>query len=172
MKRIIINAILILICFVLQTTFFSMFSRTGIVPNICIILIATTGFMYGKTEGLFVGFICGLLFDIFSFNVIGFNALLLMIIGYLNGYFVNTFYSEDVKLPLLLISLSDLLYSFVYYVFLFLLSNKLEFGNYFFTIIMPEFFYTILISILFYPLFLWILIKQNKKERQTDVTGI
>lgn len=119
-----------------------------------------------------MGFICGLLFDIFSFNVIGFNALLLMIIGYLNGYFVNTFYSEDVKLPLLLISLSDLLYSFVYYVFLFLLNNKLEFGNYFFTIIMPEFFYTILISILFYPLFLWILIKQNKKERQTDVTGI
>ena len=57
-----------------------------------------------------VGVICGLLTDVFWGNTIGFYILLYTMIGYLNGTFERLFYDEDIKLPLVLISGSELIY--------------------------------------------------------------
>ena len=92
MKRIIIDILLILICFVLQTTLFPMLHLTSTMPNLLIILVSCTGFMQGKREGLFVGFAAGLLMDIFSFDVFGFYTLVYMGIGIANGVLNNFFY--------------------------------------------------------------------------------
>ncbi len=56
-----------------------------------------------------VGVICGLLTDVFWGNTIGFYILLYTVIGYLNGTFERLFYDEDIKLPLVLISGSELI---------------------------------------------------------------
>lgn len=151
MKRIITNILLIFICFLLQSTFSGMFRISNIMPNILLLLTAACGFMQGDRTGVFVGFICGFLLDIFSFEIVGFYALLYMFIGYLNGQFHNTFYPEDIKLPLLLFSFSDLFYSLINYVFLFLLRSRFHFGFYFLNICLPELAYTIFVAILFYP---------------------
>ena len=82
----------------------------SIAPNLMIILTASFGFMRGKKSGMFVGFFCGLFMDVFSGNLIGFYALLYMVIGYLNGFFRRLFYAEDIKLPLILISGSEFVY--------------------------------------------------------------
>lgn len=156
MKRFIIDFILVIILFVIQTTLFPMFNITGKIPNILIVFVACAGFMQGDREGLFVGFGCGLLMDIFSFDIFGFYTILYMLIGYLNGFAHNFFYLKDLKIPVILIASSDLVYNLLTYFFLFLMRAKFDFGHYFINIIIPEMAFTLLFSVILYPI-LWIM---------------
>lgn len=156
MKRLIINFILIIICFILQTTLLPMLHITSIMPNILIILISCTGFMQGNRNGLFVGFVCGLLMDIYSFDIFGFYSVLYMLIGFLNGFVHNFFYLKDLKIPAILITSSDLFSCLIIYLFLFLLRSRLDFGGYFLNIIIPEVAFTLLLSVIVYPVF-WLI---------------
>ena len=151
MKRNITLFLIMLISFVLQTTLFQVLSFGGIAPNLLIIITASYGFMYGKKYGMVVGFICGLLMDIFYGDVIGFYALIYLYVGAANGFFHSVFYQDDVKLPLALITASDLVYCFVCYVLLFMLRGRFDFWFYMKTIIIPEIVYTIFVTIFLYP---------------------
>ena len=111
MRRKITVFIIIGVCYLLQTTFFDTLSFASISPNLLIIVTSSFGFMRGRKEGLFIGFFCGLLLDIFGGGVLGFYSLLYMYIGYINGMFRKLFYPEDIKLPLVLIAGSDLSYN-------------------------------------------------------------
>ena len=130
MKRNIKLAFVIIIAFLLQTTVFSKLSFGGITPNILIIITATYGFMFGRRYGMSVGFICGLLMDIFYGDVLGLYAFIFLYIGFGNGYFHRIFYQEDIKLPLFLILGSDFVYSIVVYVLLFLLRGRFDVLSY------------------------------------------
>ncbi len=156
MKRGIITAVLIFICFLLQCTVFRSLAFGGIVPNLLIVLTASFGFMRGEKTGLIIGFFCGLLVDIFFASVIGFYALLYMYIGYMNGKFCTIFYPQDIKLPIALILGSDFSYGIICYVIMFLLRGKFDFVYYLVHIILPEIVYTIVVTLLLYPLILWI----------------
>ena len=103
MKKIILNTCLVFLFFIIQCSLFHIFSANGVYPNVLIILVATCGFMQGEKSGILVGFFCGLLMDIFFFEIVGFYALLYMYIGYANGLFRNVFYPDDIKLPLIMI---------------------------------------------------------------------
>ncbi len=166
MKKILTTILLIFISFILQCTVFRALSIEGIVPNILIILTACAGFMQGERYGVFTGFFCGLLLDIFFFEFIGFFALLYMYIGYINGLFHNIFYPDDVKLPLIMVTVSDLIYSVVVYLLLFLLRGRFHFGYYFLNIILPELLYTILIAVLIYPLLLLLTHKFEQADKE------
>lgn len=156
MLRKFIVTLLILICFLLECTVFSSFSLGGIVPKLTIILTSSFGFMRGEKEGLLIGFFCGLLSDVFFGEVLGFYALLLMYIGYINGKFSRIFYPEDIRLPIALIVVSDLTYGMFCYILLFLLRGRFDFPYYFVSIILPEALYTIVATMFLYPLILWI----------------
>lgn len=80
-------------------------------------------FYAGEKEGLLIGFFAGMLCDIFFADILGFHALVYMYIGFLNGKFCKIFYPEDIKLPLALITISDLSYGVICYVLLFLLRG-------------------------------------------------
>lgn len=147
---------MLIIGYLLQSTLFQALSLGGISPNILIILTSCFGFMRGKKEGMLIGFISGLMLDVLFGNLLGFYALIYMIIGYLNGFFASIFYPEDIKLPMILIITSELLYCFLIYFFLFLLQGKFHFGYYFVHIILPEIVYTILVTIVLYKGILWI----------------
>ena len=150
MKRRIVEFIIIIVCFLLQSTFFQAFSFAGIVPNLLIIITSAFGFMGGRKEGMFVGFISGLLMDIFYSQVIGINALIFLYIGYVNGMCNRIFYPEDVKFPLFFISLSDVACLFFQYVFGFLLRARLDLPYYFVKVMLPELIYTIVVMIIIY----------------------
>lgn len=154
MLRKIILTLTIVCFYLLQTTLFKSIALASVSPNLFIILTVAAGFMRGKREGLYVGFFCGLLLDLYYGQVIGFQALIYMYIGFLNGLFHNLFYDDDVTLPLGLVFVSDFLYNFVYYVFRFLLRNRLDFGYYFLHIIMPEIIYTVVITLFIYRIML------------------
>ncbi len=167
MKRFLITFVLIVLCFLFQTTVFKGIAFGGIVPNLLIILTASFGFMRGERTGVIIGFFCGFLADIFFGNVLGLNAMIYMYIGYANGKFNRIFFPEDIKLPLGLILVSDLAYGFSYYITLFLMRKRFHIGYYFSHIILPEMVYTILITLFLYPLILWI----NKKLEDSEKRG-
>lgn len=150
MNRKVVVTLLVIACFCLQCTLFQALSLAFIAPNLLIVVTSSFGFMRGKKEGLIIGFFAGLLIDIFYGDVLGFYALIYMYIGYVNGFFNKIFYDEDIKLPMVLITLSDLTYGLIIYLFLFLLRTRLDFGYYFIHIIMPEVIYTVVITIILY----------------------
>lgn len=168
MLRKFIVMLLILICYVLQSSVFSSFSFAGIIPNLMIILTSSFGFMRGEKDGLVIGFLCGLLNDIFFGSFLGFYAMVLMYIGYLNGKFSRIFYPEDIKLPIALIVTSDLSYGIICYVLSFMLRGRFQFTYYFSHIILPEALYTILTTIFLYPVLLMINKKLEAREKRRE----
>ena len=154
MRRKIVLFFIIIICFVLQTTVFEYFSFAGIVPNLMVIVVSAFGFMRGNKEGMYVGFFCGLLIDIFCGTYLGPYALLYMYIGFANGFFRKRFYPDDIRLPLVMIAASDLVCSLLVYVFTFLIRKRYQFGYYLQTVILPELVYTIIVAILLYLILL------------------
>ncbi|MCR4923585.1 MAG: rod shape-determining protein MreD [Lachnospiraceae bacterium] len=150
MRRVAIVGVLIIVAFLLQSTVFRWLAIAGIVPNILIIITSSFGFMRGRKEGMVIGFVCGLLVDIFFGDIIGFYALIYLFIGYINGIFRAIFYPEDIKLPMILISTSEIIYCLLCYIFLFLLRGRLNFLHYLLYVILPEIVYTVVITIIIY----------------------
>jgi rod shape-determining protein MreD len=168
MKRFIVNFLLIITFFVLQGTLFEALSFGKISPNICLMLIVSLGLMRGTKTGLISGFFTGLLFDIFAGSYLGFYALLYMYLGYMAGLFNKIFFPEDIKLPMTIIGISDLVYGFLSYVFLFLLKGNLNLSYCFVHICIPECIYTLVVTIVFYPLVLSIDKAFERAERKQE----
>ena len=166
MRKVVVT-IFVLVCFVLQCSVFDNIAFAGIIPNLCIILTSSFGFMRGEEEGMIIGFFCGLLSDIFFGDFLGFYALVLLYIGYLNGKFSRIFYPEDIKLPIALIIVSDLSYGILCYVLMFLLRGRLEFLYYFKSVILPEALYTIGVTLILYPLIPKVNEKLEAREKRS-----
>ena len=166
MFRKLLMMVTILFCFILQSTVFPAISMGGVVPNIFIIIASTYGFMRDETEGLLAGFFCGILCDVFYGNILGFYALLYMMIGFINGKFSRIFYPEDIKLPMAVITLSELSFSTVCYILLFLLNGRFNVLWYFMHLILPELIYTILVTLVLYPVILFVNQKLDAFERK------
>ncbi len=154
MYRKITMLLLILISYLIQSTMIRILPMGGVAPNLLIILTSSFGFMRGKKDGMFIGFISGLVIDILFGKIFGFYALVYLVIGYLNGFFASIFYPEDIKLPMVLITSSELVYCFMIYVFRFLIQGKLRFGYYFVHVILPEIVYTLFVTIIVYKIIL------------------
>ncbi|MBO5094131.1 MAG: rod shape-determining protein MreD, partial [Lachnospiraceae bacterium] len=90
-----------------------------------------------------------------------------MYIGYINGSFRKIFFPEDIKLPLVLIAASDLVYNSLCYCLLFLLRSRFQIGYYMIQIILPEVIYTIGVSLIVYPLILKIDQKLTENEQRS-----
>ncbi len=153
MKRLLFYVILVLTAFFLQNNIFAASSLIATVPNILMIVVFSFGFIRGSTEGMLIGFFCGLLNDLFFSNVIGFSALLYSALGYLIGLLGRLYYTEFVDLPLILCLISSVLYHVGTYVFVFLFRGDRDFGAYITGIMLPELLYTGLLTMLLYPLF-------------------
>jgi rod shape-determining protein MreD len=167
LKRKIVVTLLVFICFLLQSTVFHALAFGNIVPNLMIVLTASFGFMRGEKSGLLIGFFSGFFIDIFFGEVLGFYALLYMYIGYTNGKFNRIFYPEDIKLPMVLITVSDLFYGIICYILLFLMRAKFNIGYYFVHIILPEIVYTTFITIFLYPVILKINQRLESSEQRS-----
>ncbi|MEY8516086.1 rod shape-determining protein MreD [Lachnospiraceae bacterium 29-84] len=167
LRRIVAVFLIIAICFLLQCTLFQALSFASISPNLMIVTTSSFGFMRGRKEGMWIGFSCGLLLDIFYGSIIGFYALIYACIGYVNGLFRKSFFPDDIKLPLVLIAASDFSYNLLVYIFLFLFRGKLQFMYYLLHIMLPELVYTILVTIVLY----FIILKINQKLEIVERRG-
>ena len=167
MKRKIITGLIILICFLLESTVFHNLRFASISPNLMLIITSAFGFMRGKKTGMTVGFFCGLFVDLFWGSTLGFHMLIYTVIGYLNGTFKRLFYDEDIKLPIILIGASELIYGFIIYGCIYMLRGDFSFGNYLLHIILPELVYTILVTLVLYQIILKINRKLEAEEQRS-----
>lgn len=168
MKRIIIAFFIIAISFLLQSTVFQAIAIADVVPNILLIVTVFIGYTRGRKRGLACGLVCGLLTDIYFESVIGFCGLLYMGIGYLNGYAHKIYFRDNYTMPVLLVAVSDFIYGFCYYVFMFLLRNRRDFFFYLRRIILPELIYTVVVSIVLYKVLHAIYSRLENAEKKED----
>ncbi len=167
MKRKITVFVIILITFLLQGEIFSHFLFASSGPNLLIIVAASFGFMRGKKEGMFVGFGAGIFADLFWGSALGFNMLLFTFVGYLNGFFHKLFYDEDIKLPLVLIGISEFLYGMATCFCIYVLRGDFEIYDHLIHIILPELVYTILATLILYQIILHINKKLEAEEQRS-----
>ncbi|MCR4946697.1 MAG: rod shape-determining protein MreD [Lachnospiraceae bacterium] len=137
----------VILLFVLQTTLLKDISFLPVTPNLLIILTSSVGFMRGRKAGLWAGFFCGLLMDIFYGELLGIYALFYMWAGYANGKLCRYFYPQDIKLPMSAIAFSDLGVNILIYFFLFLFRGRTSFLFYFINIMVPELVMTLIFMI-------------------------
>lgn len=171
MQRKIVLAVMIIVTFLLQSTLFQWLSIASSVPNLLLILTVSFGFMRGKKEGIMVGFFCGLITDLFFGNLFGFSALVYMYIGYLNSFFCKVFYDDDIKVPMLLVAVSDIAYGVTVYVLQFLLRGRLQVFSYVRHVMFPELIYTVVLTMIFYRIFFKInrILVANEMEGQKSL---
>ena len=135
MKRRVLNIVItgaiIIVSFVLQSYLSLVSGQSFVVPNLLLIVTSIFGFIKGSNYGSVTGLFCGLLVDVAFGDVIGLFALIYMYIGFISG----------------------VLYNLAYYVFRFLLRNKLDFSYYFEKVILPEMIFTTFLTLIFYKLF-------------------
>ena len=164
-KRTVLYILVILACFILQTTVFQTLSIGSIVPNLLLIATISFGFIRGKITGIWTGFFCGILKDLFYGNLLGFYALVYLCIGYGAGCCTKIFYDEEIRVPMFLVAAGDLIYGLAVYGFQFLMRGRIEIFFYLRRIIIPEAIYTVLITVILYKL-LFIL---NKKLTELEM---
>ena len=170
LKRILITAGLIALVFLLQESVFPHLALGGITPNCVIILVCFAGFSNGALEGMLVGFFSGILLDLMHGQWFGMYALLYLYIGFLNGSFRKFFFGEDLKLPLLFTGISDIIYGFVIYFFIFFTRQKTDVLFYIKNIIIPEAVYTMVVLVALYvPLLLIYNFMRKQKQRETKI---
>ena len=153
LRKIIMTGIVILAAFI-QTAVFPLFSFQIPYPNLMILLTSVFGFIAGKREGMYTGFICGLCMDLSGGTVLGFSALLFMYLGYMNGMIRRFIYEEDIIFPIILVAATDFAYNFIYFVLNFMLRNRLQFGYYFIHTVLPEILFTAVLVLFSYKQFL------------------
>ena len=166
-KYILVVLAIVIVGFLLQTTVFPHMELGGVTPNIMVIIITSYGLMRGRKQGMIIGFCSGLLLDFFSGTTFGLYAILYLYLGFLCGLFKKIFFGDDIKLPLALIGLSDLIYGIAVFVVLFLFRGRYDFLFYLTNLILPEVTYTILVAIPIYYVILKInqrLDKDNKRS--------
>lgn len=173
MVRKIVVGILIVISYLCQTTFNREISIGNISPNLLLILVCIFALLRGKKEGLIIGFLSGILLDLFYgyADVVGLNGLIYMYIGYLAGIFHDVIYTDDIMIPITFTAVCDLIYNFSFYFFSFALRNKLSIGTYFKSIILPELIYTVFLTVFLYKIYKLINDRLEKHEKQGDNYG-
>ena len=123
----------------------------------------------GSKMGIIAGFAGGLLVDLMAGSIVGFTPLVYMYIGNVNGFFFKDYVKEELFLPIGLVVAGTFAYEILYYVFYFLLQNKLNFSFYFTRIIIPEVVYTMAVTLIMYIFIYYIIrkVEQQKRRRAT-----
>ena len=153
MRKNIVLLLLIILTLILQTTLGTLFSGSLVTPNLLLILVISIGFMRGKATGLVNGLICGLLADVFSSGLFGFHALVYMHLGYFSGAMYQVFFDEDVRGPMIMAGVGDLICNVLNY-----FASVIQHGRFSFWValrstIIPEALLTVLFTLLLYKLY-------------------
>ncbi|MCD8124743.1 MAG: rod shape-determining protein MreD [Lachnospiraceae bacterium] len=167
MKRLLFYIATVLLAFLIQNNILAVSPLIEATPNLLLIVTFSFGFIRGKKEGMLLGFFCGLLMDICYGEIIGYYALLYLVIGYVNGTLGQLFYTEFLNMPLLLCILSDLIYNLYIYIFGFLLYGRLNLPVYVANVILPEVVYTAILTLVLYKLFLRLNTRLEELEKRS-----
>ena len=85
---------------VLQSVFAPLFFGSGRL-DLLLLIVVSTGLLYGKEAGIGVGILAGLLQDLAVGNILGLNLIMKMLIGFLAGMIEQKVFKDHILLPIL-----------------------------------------------------------------------
>ena len=112
----------------------NLISVSGITPDLLTILVVWIALREGQFTGIIAGFLCGLLFDLVSYDVIGTNALAKTFAGFIAGFFYkekNNEYNLGSLYFILAILASSFVHNLIYF-FFYIRPTEMTFWNFFF----------------------------------------
>ena len=152
MRKILTFSLFILCTFLLQSTW-PVVIRIGYVPDMLLILVVSMAFMRGRRSGMLFGMICGILADLCYMPFLGFSALLFTLTGYLAGGTFDVFFSENVKLPMVMAAAGEFVYRLTYYLVFSLKHGRQSFFPSLIGTMLPQAVLTMLLTIPLYGVF-------------------
>lgn len=155
-KKKVVVFIFIILALLMQTAIFRAIALADVVPNLLLVVVISYAYLRGRTSGLVIGFICGLMLDMIYGSVIGLYAFISMSIGFAVGFCQKVYFTDSMLLPTVLIATGDLIYCTYSYITEFLLRGRLHFWFYFVHRFLPQILYTTLVGLVLYRLIAWI----------------
>lgn len=149
-KRVLITIVMVIICFLLQTTLLQNIRVAGVIPNLMLLVVTYIAFLNGVYFGITTGITVGLLYDCMYGSLIGINMLAFLLIGYFSGMCSRLYRRGNYIIPIILIAIGESIYGIVTYLTDYLLRGKLNIGYYLGKVMLPEFVYTVVFGILIY----------------------
>lgn len=127
MKKYSLMAALVVLSFIIQTSFFKFFNIFDIVPNLSLILVVIFSLMTDGITGGLLGLITGLMYDTMIYDVFGVYTLIYFFIGALIGTYSDEMLRENYVAYTAVTALSTAAMHFLLYVILFFLRYRV--GN-------------------------------------------
>lgn len=168
MKKNICIFLIIIVTFLVQSSTGLILPSALTVPNLVLILTCSMGFMRGKKSGMWVGVVSGLILDLFYGRIFGLTALILLYIGYFNGFLFKVFFDEDIRVPLVAVGISDIVYGLSCYLVRAAKGTSLTLGSSMIHTILPESVCTVLFTIPLYLLYHWLNRKITANELEEE----
>ena len=125
-NRYIYYTVAALLLIVIHMTILDAFAIGNITPDLLLILIVIISLREGQFKAVFAGFFIGLLFDLFTMDVIGTNALTKTVAAFVAGYFYREGEWNKIigsyKL-LIIVLITSLIHNAIYLIFYLQLSE-------------------------------------------------
>jgi len=103
--------LLFFICFCLIQFFFGQYlSIKNVFPNFILIAIVFLALSRGQLSALVMGFFFGLVWDVFSTDVVGSRTIMFMAIGYFIGMFSKSFDKDQISTQIVVVFLANVFY--------------------------------------------------------------
>lgn len=156
-------AAIIVVSFIIQTSFFNFFNILGTVPNLTLILVVIFSLMTDGITGGMLGVITGLMYDTMIYDVFGVYTLIYFFIGAVIGTYSDDMLRENYAAYTTVTALATAVMHFILYIILFFLRYRVgNVGSIFGSILIEIAFNTVL-SIFVLKLIVSIFDKLNVK---------
>jgi rod shape-determining protein MreD len=94
--KILLKVGIIVTALLIQLTLLNSFTIQGLKPDLILLVVLIFSLLKGAEEGTVSGFASGLLQDIFSTGLLGVNALVKMVIGFISGILKEKIFTEHI----------------------------------------------------------------------------
>ena len=168
-KRFFVIFVLITLCFLLQSLLLPSITYLNAVPNLMVVAVMTSGFLFGKAAGLGAGIAAGLLLDLFGSGVPGFYVLVFAWLGYIDGVFSEKIESELILVLYLFLIANELAFHAYEFLFAFILRKRFAFMTYVKEVFIPELLLTLVFFLVFYGITYFVSKKWDLKVNKGEV---
>jgi rod shape-determining protein MreD len=110
----VVQALIVIICLILQSTFLATFSPRGLIPDLILIVVVSTALIKGPAEGALMGFGAGLGLDLVSSGFVGLHALIKMTLGFFIGLAEEKIFKENLLLPAVVLLAATFIHELLY----------------------------------------------------------
>ncbi|MBR6322292.1 MAG: rod shape-determining protein MreD [Lachnospiraceae bacterium] len=169
LKRLLVIMISVIVMSGLQMMVLPRVEFLTALPNLLLIVVMASGFLFGKAYGLFVGALTGLLIDVVGTGTPGFHTLILMWIGYGDGFLSEKMESEIIPVLYLILLVNEVIYHVYIFVFGFFVGTRFRLLPYLKETVIPEVLLTLLVFLPIYGLLLFVSKRWDLKINKGEV---